>query len=189
MTSRQNIHHNNNTDHNTKIKHWNKFAYFWISSSLIAVIGYYLLWIIMPKHHVFGVFFRMITYHKDYPIPYIMICTFTFAIIASILSEKFEKASVINKIQILVIIVILSIIISSFFGGILWHYHDMRAGFFPENWPTKLLTKASLHGLNTGWFIILISFPYNLLGIITSYYILEYRKALMYRFETTINKK
>ena len=46
----------------------------------------------------------------------------------------------------------------------LWHFHGIQAGFFPNNWLNVLLVDGFSDGLSIGWFIIMMSFLYNLAG-------------------------
>ena len=148
-----------------------KILFFLFSSFVISTTGYYLLWLIMPKHYVFGVWYRMFLYHHENPIQYIMIPCFIYGIIASVFSEKFYKKELKEQIFSSLIIIILTILLSSILGGMLWNFHDMKAGYFPENWVLKLLTSGTSMGISTGWLIILLSVPYNILGIIVSFFL------------------
>ena len=57
------------------------------------------------------------------------------------------------------------------FGGMLWHYHDMKFGFFPDNWISKMVNHGFSMGLELGWLIILFSIPYNIFGSIVCYFL------------------
>ncbi len=149
----------------------NRLIFYWISSFIIAYIGYYILWLVMPNHYVFGVSYRMMLYHWEFPLQYIAIVCFFYGIIASIFSEKFKNQKTLGRILICLIIIILSILFSSPFGGMLWFLHDMNAGFFPQNWFSKILYTGSLWGLQMGWYIILLSIPYNVFGSIICYFL------------------
>ena len=55
-------------------------------------------------------------------------------------------------------------------GGVLWKIHDMQAGFFTKGarfWD-DLLWGASA-GLQVGWLIVLLSLPYNVIGLVVGY--------------------
>ncbi|NLA24521.1 MAG: hypothetical protein GX879_06105 [Bacteroidales bacterium] len=148
-----------------------QFAFYWLTSFAIAIVGYYLLWIIMPNHWVFGSWFRMFKYHWQHPIQYIAIPCFFYGIFATIFSSKFLKLKSIRRIILTLIIAILVIIISSPFGGMLWHYHDMQAGYFPQNWFFKILKLGFSGGLTMGWLIVGLSVPYNILGVVVAYFL------------------
>ncbi len=151
-----------------------RLLFYWITSALIAIPSYYLLWSIMPKNYVFGVYYRMLLYHYEYPVLYILIPCFFFGIIAMLFSNRFKEATFYKQLILTIIIIGLTILLSSPFGGMLWHYHDMRAGFFPDNWVWHMIRNGTVMGLQFGWLIALMSIPYNLLGSILSYYLLKF---------------
>lgn len=144
---------------------------YWLSSISIAIPMYYVLRYV--NNGVFGSWYRMIRYHEGNPIPFILIVCFFYGFIALFFTSKFaNQKSIKGKIALSLLVAILSIIASSPFGGMLWHYYDMKAGWFPKNWLNKLLNGA-IEGLYIGWFIILLSIPYNILGLIVNYFILD----------------
>jgi hypothetical protein len=63
-----------------------------------------------------------------------------------------------------ILIIVLTVLISSPFGGMLWHYYDMKTGYFPENWFSKMLKLGFAWGLEIGWYVVALSIPYNILG-------------------------
>jgi hypothetical protein len=69
------------------------------------------------------------------------------------------------------IIVLLTVALSAPLGGMLWHWHDMQAGYFPAHWQRILLAEGSRDGLVVGWLVVLLSVPYNVLGIIICYFL------------------
>ncbi len=148
-----------------------RLIYFWITSFLIATICYYLLWLIMPRHYVFGTWFRMFLYHYQHPIQYILIPCFFYGIIATLYSDKFYTQSSKRQILTTIFIVILTTLISSPFGGILWFYHDMQAGYFPTNWIDRMTSNGISMGLSIGWLIIVLSIPYNILGLVVCHFL------------------
>jgi len=145
--------------------------FFWSTSALLAIGVYYILWLIMPSHRVFGAFFHMNLYHYRYPVPYILIVCFFYGIVATLFTDRFVRQTQLRQIITTLIIVILTVLISSPFGGMLWHYHDMQAGFFPGDWKRKMVKNGIRDGLSIGWFIIAISIPYNIIGILICYYL------------------
>jgi len=108
----------------------------------------------------------MFMYHEGHPFQYIAIVSLIYAI-ASTLWATFLGNRLIGVRRLISIVVLLPLVIifASFFGGMLWSWHDMQAGFIPVYWFRKLISQGIL-GLNVGWFVILLSFPYNLFGII-----------------------
>jgi len=157
-----------------------KTLIYWLTSFTFASGGFYILSFFMPKSFVFGAFYRMILYHWENPMSYISLPCFFFGIIAPYLTKGFLTKTFFKQLLTLFIIITLTIILSSPLGGMLWHYHDMKAGYFPNNWFVKIVSQGSLEGLQLGWLIILLSFPYNILGSIISFYLIK-------KVETLIN--
>ena len=149
----------------------NRLLFYWVSSFTLAYSLYYVLWLIMPGHYVFGALYRMFVYHSSHPVQYIAIPCFFYGIIATLFADKFQNRKTRGRIFLIVLIIILIILISSPFGGMLWHYHDMKAGYFPENWISKMINRGSIEGLQLGWFIIVLSIPYNIFGSIICYFL------------------
>lgn len=108
-------------------------------------------------------------YPHTYPISYITIPCFFYSVLAA-LFHKFSVQSVKKATFSYITIVIITTVLSSMVGGILWHLHDMMAGYFPRDWLNVLLTTAISRGLRFGWGMLFLSIiPYNLIGIIISY--------------------
>jgi len=147
-----------------------RLLFYWITSFTIAVTMYYVLKVGFTDNRVFGSWFRMMQYHTDNPISFITFPVFFYGIIANYFADNFAKKSRKGQLYLTLIIVILTILVSSPFGGMLWHYYDMKAGWFPKNWDDKLFGGFS-EGLRTGWLIILLSFPYNIFGIAVAYFL------------------
>lgn len=148
-----------------------RLFFYWASSFVIAYSMYYVLWLIMPNHLVFGALYRMFLYHCAFPMQYIALACFFYGVIAMVLSNKFETANTPMRILITILIIALTILISSPFGGMLWHFHDMYLGYFPDKWFSKMVIKGFSWGLETGWLIIALSIPYNIFGCIACYFI------------------
>ncbi len=110
---------------NTGIK---RLLFFWISSFISGTAGYFLLWLITPSHRVFGTFFRMSAYHYQFPMQYILIPCFIYGIVVSLLAKTYYKENIVIQIIHILLIVLLVVLISSTFGGMLWNLHDMQAG-------------------------------------------------------------
>lgn len=163
-------------------KHLQVFYFFFSRSLLMAVAGYYLLWLMMPDHYVLGSWIRMYTYHWQHPITYILIPCFFYGLIAVFFIRKFQTQSVFKKILWTLLIVVLTIFASSPWGGMLWHYHDMQNGYFPQNWEYLIITKGFTMGFSLGWLIIATAIPYNILGIIIAYF-LNQKAAQKYVFK------
>ena len=148
-----------------------RLLFFWISSFILASLMYYLLWFIMPHNHVFAALYRMPLYHWNSPILYILIPCFFYGIVTLFLTKTFKNKNLLSRILITILIIILTILLSSPFGGMLWHYHDMKAGYFPINWFSKIISKGFYQGIVIGWIIIGLSVPYNIFGSIICYFL------------------
>ncbi len=125
----------------------------------------------MPNHYVFGTWYRMSLYHWEHPIAFIAIPCFFYGIIAPFFANTFLNQSITKQILITILIIILITLLSSPFGGMLWHYYDMKAGYFPSNWTTKIIALGFEWGLEMGWLIIGLSIPYNIIGSIICYFL------------------
>lgn len=148
-----------------------RLLFYWIASFVLATSFYYLLLELRPTRYVFGVLYRMFLYHTENPISFIAIPCFFYGIIATALSDKFLRQHIVGQILLTILIIVLTIIVSSPFGGMLWHFYDMRAGFFPTNWFSKLVVGGFKWGLEIGWMIIWLSKPYNIFGSIICYFL------------------
>jgi len=151
-----------------------RLLFFWIAGFILALSGYFLLHCLMPDGQIFGALYRMFVYHWKHPVSYIAIPCFFYGIFATALSTYFNKRKLFGKIILTLLILILTILFSSPFGGMLWHYHDMQAGYFPVGWIKKMIVTGSEQGLEIGWVVILLSFPYNLLGAILCFFLSRY---------------
>jgi hypothetical protein len=121
----------------------------------------------------FASFYRMYVYHLSHPYQFIFIMCFVFSVLAALFCEKFKKLTPWKQILLTLLIVVLTIIISSPLGGMLWHLHDMLAGYFPKKWLWKLIRYGFREGIQLGWVIILLSAPYNILGVVMSFFIMR----------------
>jgi membrane protein YqaA with SNARE-associated domain len=110
-------------------------------------------------------------YLNDYCVFYIFIVCFFYGIFAVLSSNKFIKSGIFGQIVWMFLIIVLTILTSLPFGGILTYYLDMSSGYFPDNWFYILLTKGISDGILSGWFFIVISFPYNILCAVGGYFL------------------
>lgn len=150
-----------------------KLLFYFIASFALATALYIILWLIMPRHYVFGSLYRMNKYHVGYPISFIAIPCFFFAISATFFTTNFLKKSVKRQVLITALILSITVIVSSPFGGMLWHYYDMKAGFFPENWVEIMLIQGTKWGLQGGWLIVILSIPYNIMISVIFYFLIK----------------
>jgi len=106
-----------------------------------------------------------------HPVAFITIPCFFYGIIATVLADTFSKQNLVKQIFLTIAIIVLTVFASSPFGGMLWHYYDMKAGYFPPNWVGKMAELGFEWGLKTGWLIVGLSIPYNIIGSITCYFL------------------
>lgn len=148
-----------------------QLIFYWTTSFSLATVLYYFLWAIMPNNYVFGAFYRMFIYHWEHPITFIAIPCFFYGIFATLLGDKFSKQNVIGQLLMTILIITLTVIVSSPFGGMLWHFYDMKAGYFPTNWVEKMVGLGFEWGLEIGWLVVGLSIPYNIIGAIGCYFL------------------
>lgn len=146
------------------------FGFFVASAFLISSCAYLLLRSVMPHGYVFAGLPRMFMYHETHPFQYIAIVALIYGVVATVCVIYRPKLTGWRLRIAAVSIMLVTIVAASVPGGVLWKIHDMQAGFFPtgaEFWK-DLLWGAST-GLQGGWFVIALSFPYNIIGLIAGY--------------------
>ena len=146
-----------------------RLLFYWTTSFILTTTLYYILRIVIPE--LFGLLYRMYAYHWTHPIPFIIIPCFFYGIIATIFTDRFSGQSRKKQTLLTITIIALTILVSSPFGGMLWHYYDMNAGYFPENWVWKMIKYGFYDGLPWGWLVIAFSIPYNIIGSIICYFL------------------
>ena len=148
-----------------------RLLFYWTTSFILATALYYILWAIMPNNYVFGALFRMFLYHWEHPVSFIAIPCFFYGIVATFFADKFSKQNIIGQILFTILIIALTLLVSSPFGGMLWHYYDMKAGYFPINWGGKMVRLGFEWGLEIGWLVVGLSIPYNIICSIGCYFL------------------
>jgi len=103
---------------------------------------------------------------------------FFYGIIATLFTDKFSKQHTTKRILLTIAIILLTTLISSPFGRMLWHYYDMKAGYFPYNWVGKMVSLGFGWGLEVGWVVIGLSILYNIIGSITCYFLTKKESEL-----------
>lgn len=157
---------------NTKIKlYLLRVCYYLFFSNFLAIFGYYYLGIMLSGQNAFGSYFRMMPYHQQHPVFFILIPCFFYTVIATYFTSNIDKLTKTKQFIVVFKIIILTILISCPIGGILYFYYDMAAGHFPPNWIEILLKRGISTGFHLGWLIILLSFPYNIIGVICCYFL------------------
>jgi hypothetical protein len=112
---------------------------------------------------VFGGPPRMFMYHLEHPYQYIAIITALYSVLATAwMNTAGWRQEGIRRYITIMAMILGTVVLASIPGGILWQIHDMHAGFIPHFWFRKLL-EGAWWGLEIGWLILLLSFPYNVI--------------------------
>jgi hypothetical protein len=125
----------------------------------------------------FTTLYRMYGYHNEHPFQYIAIVSVVFGIVGTCWIDRYSNNTGYLRWWTMTVAMLLTIVISSPFGGMLWHIHDMQHGFVPDNYLDKI-SSGIIQGLQVGWLIGLLSMPINLVGFITGYLSLLYLSKL-----------
>lgn len=149
-----------------------QILFYWLTSFACATLGYGLLWALLPGHHVFGALYRMFLYHEAHPLAYIALCCGVFGPLAAGATDAFGRRGRWGRVGVVGLLALATVVISAPLGGMLWHWHDMQAGYFPTDWVRILLLRGLRDGLTLGWLIVLLSVPYNALGLLVCYVLL-----------------
>jgi cytochrome c oxidase subunit IV len=116
----------------------------------------------------FAALYRMYEYHNEHPFQYIAIVSVVFGIVGACWIDRYGNTTGYLRWWTMTVAMLLTIVIASPFGGMLWQIHDMGHGFVPENYLGKVFSGIS-QGLQCGWLIGLLSMPMNLVGFATGY--------------------
>ena len=109
-------------------------------------------------------------YQVEYPMQYICVVAVCYALVAALwtVCMKRQRRGVLRVLEVLSVILV-ALVLACPLGGMLWHFHDMLAGFFPDFWLRKLLG-GFVDGLMVGPRLVFYSFPYNLMALIVGYF-------------------
>ncbi len=146
------------------------FAFFAASAFLLGAAGYMALHTDRPHGHVFGALPRMFLYDEDHPFQYLSVVAITYALIATACVLRWPCLVGWRRTLAIFAIMVATVLVASIPGGILWKIHDMQAGFFTTGarfW-SDLFWGAST-GLQVGWLVVLLSLPYNIIGLVAGY--------------------
>ena len=130
------------------------FIFFGCSFGIASLI-YHALALLTNGVFIFGGLPRMFLYHWIYPNHYIALVCLIYALLAAAFAPRIAR-----RPSLAIWIVLATPLLASPLGGMLWHLHDMLAGYFPDSWGQKLMDGAG-EGIMIGWLIILMSVPYN----------------------------
>lgn len=148
------------------------FTFYFVAAFVTGSAGFYSLKLLMPDRDVFGALYRMFLYHENHPLPYIAVVALTYAAVATAAEIRWRHFTGRKRRILIVTIIIVSIIIASIPGGMLWVVHDMMAGFIPSfERSVNYLFWGALTGLQVGWIIVGASLPYSLFGALAGYII------------------
>lgn len=140
----------------------------------IGAIVYALLAEIMPRGAVFASFYRMFLYHYAYPYQYIAVVAASYGLVLFACPTAAAKLNGPARAAIIVQIMLGSVLLASIPGGLLWKIHDMQSGFFPEGDRLQAdLMWGVREGLKSGWLVVALSIPYNLIGLVLGYAVTE----------------
>jgi hypothetical protein len=116
--------------------------------------------------------YRMFAYHNQYPFQYFAIVAVVFGIVGSYWIDLYGHTKGYLRWWTMTLAMLLTIVIATPFGGMLWQIHDMQHGFIPENYQHKLM-QGITWGLELGWVIAVLSVPMNLVGLTIGYIVLN----------------
>lgn len=151
------------------------FTLFAVGAFLLGSVGYLALHAVMPHGYVYGRLSRMFLYHESHPFQYIAVVALTYGVIATACAFRWSRLAGWRRSAAIISIIVATVVIASVPGGVLWKIHDMQAGYFPPGarfW-SDLLWGAST-GLQVGWLVIALSFPYNIIGLILGYVVTHF---------------
>ena len=113
---------------------------------------------------------RRFVYHEQHPMQYIGVVAVCYALVAALwtVCMKRQRRGVLRILEVLAVILV-ALVLACPLGGMLWHFHDMLAGFFPDFWLRKLVG-GFVDGLIVGPLLVFYSFPYNLMALIVGYF-------------------
>ena len=132
---------------------------------------------------VFFALFRMPMYHSMYPVQYLAVSSLAYAVVAAWWSFQRDGRDV-GKRRILWIwgVLVLSFALAATGWGMLCMYHDMVAGYFPVNWPLRILCGGMLGAIG-GLLVFLQSVPSNVLMTVVMFLMTSRLDALVRRHE------
>ena len=146
--------------------------FFFASTQVLASLTYYVLSLIRPDGYVFGVYYRMIMYHKAHPLQYIAVVAVTYALVATPFALMFARLAGWKRSVLIVGIMLFSVWLASFPGGFLYGLHHMRPSSLHQvfyRWR-ELMGEVRLGG-ELGVYIIAGSTPFNVIGLILGFFV------------------
>ena len=141
---------------------------------VLGAVVYVGLRAILPDGAVFGALYRMFLYHRAFPYAYIAVVAVTWGVVFALGAPFVARLEGWRRRAAILAGMLGTVVLASIPGGILWVVHDMQAGWFPEGgvlWSR--LTWGATTGLVTGWLVVALSVPYNILGLGIGYAVTE----------------
>lgn len=149
---------------------------FWFYTSIcwyLASIVYVFLAIVLPWD-VFGALYGMYCYHDLYPFQFIFVAAVIYGPCAALWRRHCGHFSGLKRVISVLGTLLVSVIVSSMLGGLLYAIQDVRAGFVPPvHTLFNNLTRFMMDGLFVGWLILALSFPFSILGAVVGYIVTE----------------
>ena len=129
---------------------------------------------------VFGAWYRMFLYHYQHPFQYIAVFCIVYAAVLALLLQCWPGFFVRQRWALVGVALVSTVLLASVLGGALWKLHDMQAGYFTEGsrfWGDIWWGVSG--GLELGWLLLLLSFPFNLLCL-PAFVIAAYQSSKLY---------
>jgi hypothetical protein len=147
-----------------------RIVFYWAASFAFSLLAYYALRLVLP--YPFACLEFAPCFYHEYPARYILIPCFFYSVLASILANRFARASVLGQVFLTIALFVLVILISSPFGGTLEYFHLMQAQQRPLHiWYYDMIRDGAMNGLYAGWYVILLSVPYNLICVTACFFV------------------
>lgn len=149
-------------------RYFKLFRFYFVFGFPTLVVAYVVcatvVYIIFGRHWLafFG-FFRMPMYHALYPLQYLAIASVAYAAVASGWSTWRCGGSAGRRRTLETwCVLMLSFVFAATGFGMLFIYHDMAAGCFPEDWFLRILW-GGIAGVPLGFLVYLQSVPSNII--------------------------
>lgn len=153
---------------------------FFACAFALGSLGYLAASLLLPWPPFAG-FSRMYMYHKQHPFQYIAVIAVCYALVVSIWAWTVgAKQKGLLRWMTIATLIPATILLASFPGGVLWSCHDMQAGFVPAFWFRKLM-REGVWGLETGWLVVGLSFPYNICGTVAGIVVTDIVERILRR--------
>jgi hypothetical protein len=148
--------------------------FLWLFTSVFSSLAatFLVLKYVYHWNYPIATLYRMFAYHNQYPFQYIAIVAVMFGMVGSHWIDLYGRTKGTVRWWTMTLAMLLTIVISSPFGGMLWQIHDMQHGFIPDSYQTKLV-QGIIWGLGLGLPIAVLSVPMNLVGFTVGYIVLN----------------